>query len=143
MSVQVKKDKLSIIAFSGTMDKLYPVAILASGAVAMGMDVEIFLTFWGLNAFRRDTLKEQGRISKDFEEMGLLMMNIFKEKNLPHWLDILKKAKELGNVKIYACAMTYDLFGMKKEDLSEIVDRVVGVGEFLEKAKESNITLFI
>jgi peroxiredoxin family protein len=39
--------------------------------------------------------------------------------------------------------MTYDLFGMKKEDLAEIIDGVVGVGEFLEKAKESSITLFI
>jgi len=39
--------------------------------------------------------------------------------------------------------MTYDLFSMKKEDLADIVDGVVGVGEFLEKAKESSITLFI
>lgn len=143
MHGQVKKEKLSIIAFSGTLDKLYPVAILASGAAAMGMDVEIFLTFWGLNAFRKDQLKQPGRISKDFEEMAPVMMNIFKAKNVPHWIDMLKQAKEFGNVKIYACAMTYDLFQMKKEELSELIDGVVGVGEFLEKAKESNITLFI
>ena len=41
-------DKMSIILFSGTVDKLMPVGILASGGVAMGMDVEIFATFWGL-----------------------------------------------------------------------------------------------
>lgn len=143
MNSQVKKEKLSIIAFSGTMDKLYPVAILASGAAAMGMEVEVFLTFWGLNAFRKDQLNKPGKISKDFEEMAPLIMNVFKAKNVPHWIEMLKQAKEIGNVKLYACAMTYDLFEMKKEELSELIDGVVGVGEFLEKAKESNITLFI
>ncbi len=139
----VKKDKLSMIVFSGTDDKLYPVSILASGAAALGLDVEIFLTFWGLNAFRKDVLKREMRISKDFEEATPVVSNIFREKNVPHWYDMLKQAKEAGNVKVYACAMTYDLFSMRKEDLADIVDGVVGVGEFLEKAKESSITLFI
>ncbi|MCS7125508.1 MAG: DsrE/DsrF/DrsH-like family protein [Aigarchaeota archaeon] len=141
--MSVKRERLSIIAFSGTDDKLYPVAILASGAAALGIDVEIFLTFWGLNAFRKDTLKTGMKISKDFEEAAPMVSKIFREKNVPHWYDMLKQAKELGNVKVYACAMTYDLFNMKREDLSEIIDGVVGVGDFLEKAKESSITLFI
>lgn len=139
----VNKEKLSMVVFSGTDDKLYPVSILASGAVALGLDVEIFLTFWGLNSFRRDALKGDMKISKDFEEMAPIVSKIFREKNVPHWYDILKQAKETGNVKVYACSMTYDLFGMKKEDLAGIVDGVVGVAEFLEKAKESSITLFI
>ena len=42
-----------MVVFSGTVDKLYPAAIMASGAVAMGMDVEIFLTFYGLDSFRQ------------------------------------------------------------------------------------------
>lgn len=136
-------DKLSIIVFSGTVDKLYPVSILASGAAAMGMEVEIFLTFWGLNAFRKDMINVNTKISKDFEEMSEAVMKVFKEKNVPHWFEMLKQAKDMGSVKIYACAMTYDLFGMRKEDLADIIDGVVGVGEFLEKAKESKITLFI
>jgi peroxiredoxin family protein len=136
-------EKISIIVFSGTMDKLYPMAILASGAAALGMDVEIFLTFWGLNAFRKDMVHSNTKISKDFEEMASTMVTIFKEKKVPHWLDMLKQAKDVGNVKVYACAMTYDLFGMKKEDLVDVIDDVVGVGEFLSRAKESQITLFI
>jgi peroxiredoxin family protein len=136
-------DKISIIVFSGTMDKLYPVAILASGAAALGMDVEIFLTFWGLNAFRKEMVHSNTKISKDFEEMASTMATIFREKNVPHWFEMLKQAKEIGNVKIYACAMTYDLFNMKKEDLVDIIDGVVGVGEFLSRAKDSKITLFI
>jgi len=136
-------EKISMIVFSGTVDKLYPVGILASGAVAMGMDVEIFLTFWGLNAFRKDQIKQNMKISKDFEEMGGAMMQMMKAKNVPSWYDILKQAKETGNVKIHACSMTMDLMGMTKEHLDDIVDDVVGVGSFIDIAKDSKITLFI
>lgn len=132
-----------MIVFSGTVDKLYPVSILASGAVAMGMDVEIFITFWGLNAFRKDQIKQNTKISKDFEEMGEAMMKMMQAKNVPSWYDILKQAKSVGNVKIHACSMTMDLMGMTKEHLDDIVDDVVGVGSFIDIAKDSKITLFI
>ena len=135
--------KISMIVFSGTVDRLYPVAILASGAAAMGMEVEIFLTFWGLYAFKKDMLYKNTRISSEYSEMAESVMRLFKEKNVPHWYDMLKQAKELGNVRVYACAQTYDIFGFKREDLADIIDGVVGVGEFLEKAKDSSITLFI
>ena len=134
---------MSMIVFSGTVDKLYPVGILASGAVAMGMDVEIFITFWGLNAFRKDQIKQNTKISKDFEEMGEAMMKMMQAKNVPSWYDILKQAKTVGNVKIHACSMTMDLMGMTKEHLDDIVDDVVGVGSFIDIAKDSKITLFI
>ena len=136
-------EKMSMIVFSGTVDKLYPVGILASGAVAMGMDVEIFVTFWGLNAFRKDQIKENKRISKDFEELGGAMMQMMQAKNVPSWYNILKQAKEVGNVKIHACSMTMDLMGLTKEHLDDIVDDVVGVGSFIDIAKDSKITLFI
>ncbi|MGB9659954.1 MAG: DsrE/DsrF/DrsH-like family protein [Nitrososphaerales archaeon] len=136
-------ERLSMIVFSGTVDKLYPVSILASGAVAMGMDVDIFLTFWGLNAFFKDTVKTNTRMSKDFEDMAPLVMQVMKEKKVPSWYDTLKRAKELGNVKIHACSMTLDLLDIKKESLDEIVDDIMGVGEFIETARDSKITLFI
>jgi peroxiredoxin family protein len=136
-------DKLAIVVFSGTVDRLLPAAIIASGGVAMGMDVELFLTFWGLNAFRKDSVNSNTRFSKDYEDMAPLMMQIMKNKNVPSWFEMLKKAKEIGNVKVHACAMTYDLLDMKKEDLAEIVDDVIGVGEFINIAKDAKITLFI
>ncbi|NAY81976.1 MAG: peroxiredoxin [Thaumarchaeota archaeon] len=136
-------DKLAIVVFSGTVDRLLPAAIIASGGVAMGMDVELFLTFWGLNAFRKDSVNSNTRFSKDYEDMAPVMMQIMKNKNVPSWFEMLKKAKEIGNVKVHACAMTYDLLDMKKEDLAEIVDDVIGVGEFINIAKDAKITLFI
>ncbi len=120
-----------------------PVGIIASGAVAMGLDVEIFLTFWGLNSFRKDMISSNMKFSKDYEEMAPMMMQLMKSKNVPSWYDTLKKAKEVGNVRVHACAMTYDLMSMKKEELADIVDDVIAVGEFVDIAKDAKFTLFI
>jgi len=135
--------KISIILFSGTVDKLMPVGVLASAAAAIGMEVEIFATFWGLLAMKKDMAEKNMKISKEYEEMGEMMFKIMREKNVPSWIEMVRTAKELGNVKVYACAMTFDMFGMKKEDLVDIVDEIVGAGEYLDKAKEADITLFI
>jgi peroxiredoxin family protein len=75
--------------------------------------------------------------------MGEAMMKMMQAKNVPSWYDILKQAKSVGNVKIHACSMTMDLMGMTKEHLDDIVDDVVGVGSFIDIAKDSKITLFI
>lgn len=139
----VAEERFSMVVFSGTVDKLYPVAIMASGAVAMGMEVDIFVTFWGLQAFRKGNPAQLARVSKDFEDQAGAMMQILQEKKVPSWYDTLRRAKELGNVRVHACAMTMDLFGLTKDDLDPIVDDVVGVGEFVDRAKEGKVTLFI
>ncbi len=136
-------DKMAIVLFSGTVDKLYPVGIMASGAVAMDMEVDIFATFWGLMALRKDMLTTNMKMSKDFEEMAGPMMQMMQKKNVQPWFEILKKAKELGNVRIHACSMTCDLMGVKKEDMSDLVDDIVGVGQFIEMARDAKMTLFI
>lgn len=136
-------DKMSLIVFSGTMDKLMPVGILASGGVAMGMDVEIFATFWGLQSLTKGASEQPPRMSKDFEDMAPMMMQMMKEKNVPSWLDTLRTAKELGNVRVLACAMTADLMGLDKDSFEDVVDDIVGVGEFVDSARDSKITLFI
>ncbi len=133
--------KLSIIMFSGTPDKLMPVGVLASTAAALGYEVEIFATFWGLMALKKDA--PQIPVSQDYGPMGEMLMKIMEEKKMPSWLDLLRQAKEMGNVKIYACAQTFDLLGLKKEELVDVVDDVIGAMEYLERSKDADITLFI
>ncbi len=136
-------NRMSMIVFSGTVDKLYPAAIMASGAVAMGMDVDIFLTFYGLDAFRKGQPQTNQKMDVNYAELAPMLAKMMKEKNVPSWYDTLVKAKEMGNVHVHACAMTLDLMGMKKEHLDPIIDDVVGVGEFVSNAKEGEITLFL
>ena len=94
------EDRMSIIVFSGTVDKLMAVSTLATGGAAMGLDVELFVTFWGLEAFRKDAYKTNMRISKDFEDYGPVMMEQMMAKKVPSWMETLKGAMEIGNVKI-------------------------------------------
>lgn len=136
------EERLSMVVFSGTVDKLMPVGIMASGGVAMGQEVNIFLTFWGLMAFKKEAWKSLP-MSKEYEHMGPMMQQIMQERHVPSFLDTLRTAKELGDVKVYACGMTMDLFGLKLEDLEDVVDGVAGVGEFVDAAKEGKMTLFI
>jgi len=134
---------MSLIVFSGTVDKLLAASILATGAAAMGLEVEIFLTTWGLEAFRKDAYKTNTRISKDFEDYAPAMMEAMQAKQAPSWMSNILSAREVGEVKIFACSMTMELFGITLADLEPIVDDVTGVATFVERAKEGNITLFI
>ena len=137
------ESRMSLIVFSGTVDKLMAVATLATGGAAMGMEVNIFLTFWGLEAFRKGAYRENMKISKDFEEYGPAAMQAMAEKKVPNWLDTLKGAKEIGDVKIVACSMTMELFGHTLADMEDIVEEVTGVATFVETARQGEITLFI
>ncbi|MCL4328085.1 MAG: DsrE/DsrF/DrsH-like family protein [Candidatus Thermoplasmatota archaeon] len=135
-------EKTSIILFSGAMDKLMAGSIISSGAVANGMDVDIFVTFWALLQ-----LKKNGRpaptLSPDAGNMAGQIMQVMAEKKIPSWLDTLKKLQEIGTVNVYACAMFADLMGIKKNDLDPIVKDIIGVSQFVDMARESKMTLFL
>jgi len=136
-------ERMSIIVFSGTVDKLMAASILATGGAAMGLEVEVFLTTWGLEAFRKDGYKTNTKISKDFEEYAPIMMEQMMVKHVPSWMENFQNGKEIGVVKVYACSMTMELFGIKLSDLEPIVEEVTGVATFVERAKDGKITLFI
>ncbi len=138
-----KAERMSIVLFSGTVDKLLAASILATGAAAMGMQVELFLTTWGLLAFRKDDYKTNTRVSADFADYASVMQEQMQAKKAPSWMDNLQGAKEIGEVHIAACSMTLELYGMQLSDLEPMVDEVTGVATFVERAKESKITLFM
>lgn len=136
------KDKFSIVLFSGTVDKLVAAATLVSGAAAMEKQVSLFLTFWGVVAFRKDDWKTNRRFSKDFEDYAGPAMEMMQAKNVPPWMETLQSAMELGNVTIKACSATMELFNIKLEDLEPVVSEVTGVATFVEDCA-GGTTLFI
>jgi peroxiredoxin family protein len=132
-----------MVVFSGTVDRLYPVGIIASGAVAMGKEVNVFLTFWGLEAFRKGRPEQNMKMDSNYAEMAPMMALAMMQAKVPPWIEILRQAKKMGNVKVHACAMTADLLHLKKEDFDPIVDDIVGVAEFVSDASEGEVTMFI
>lgn len=135
--------KLAMVVFSGTTDRLLPVGVLSSGAVAMGMDVDIFLTFWGLQAFSKRAQGAPPKFSSDYADMAEAFGQVMEEKNVPSVFETLRQLKEMGNVRIFACTMTMDLLGQSKDDFIDLVDATAGVGEFMDRARTANQTLFI
>ena len=135
-------DKFSMVVFSGTVDKLMAASIMATGAAAMGKKVRLFLTFWGLMAFRKDDWKTNQRMSKDFEDFAAAAAQAMQAKKVPSWLETLQGAIEVGDVTVEACGMTMDLFGLTLENLEPVVTGVSGVANFIEQVEGGQV-LFI
>ncbi len=154
-------NKLSLIVFSGDMDKLVAAFTLATGAAASGMEVTMFFTFWGLRALKKKTLSGRsffGRLlglfyggdinraspSKlSFGGLGRWMFKkMMKAKKVPSLVELRKTAVELG-VKLYGCQMSMEVMEIPREKMIDEVSRCVGVASFLEQARQSDITLFI
>lgn len=142
---QTETNKMSLIVFSGTVDKLMAATVLTSGAAAVGMKVDIFVTFWGLMAFRKGASQDpaQQKISAEFSEFGPAMQQAMKAKNVKSWLEMLRDAQDIGEVNVYACGLTMDMFGLKMEDFEDVVKGVKGVTGFMAEAENSKVTLFI
>ncbi len=134
-------EKMSITVFTGSVDRLTGMAILASGAAAMDVQVEIFLQLWGVYAFKKDVIKTNMHFS-EFKEMAEMAAKRLQELKLPMWYEMLKEAKETGNVKIFACSTACKIWNVTKDDL-EMVDEIIGAGEWIERSKDANITLFV
>jgi peroxiredoxin family protein len=152
----------TIVVFSGDFDKAMASFIIANGAAAMGSDVTLFFTFWGLNLLRRP---ESVAVEKTFIErmfgfmmprgaekthlskmkmagMGTQMIKqIMKRKNVLSLSELIARALQNG-VRLVACTMTMDLMGIKREELIDGVEEG-GVAMYLDRAESANVNLFI
>jgi peroxiredoxin family protein len=139
-----KREKMTLIVHSGDMDKLYSALIVGNGALAMGMEVSAFFTFWGLQRLKRGAL-EKGPLSKmNFLGLGKWMVKQrMKKANVASLDRMLSDFKELGG-KIMACDMTMEIMGIEPEDLREdVISEYCAVGSYIQEARESQVTLFI
>jgi len=154
--------KKTMVVFSGDFDKAMAAFIIANGAAAMGSEVTLFFTFWGLNLLRRP---ESIAVKKNFietmfgwmmprgaEKTSLSKMNmcgmgtqmikgIMKKKNVASLSELIAQARKNG-VRLVACAMSMDLMGIKKEELIDGVEEG-GVAMYLNQAEAAGVNLFI
>ena len=163
--------KKTIILFSGDFDRVMAALIIANGAAAMGDDVTIFCTFWGLNVLRRETVAAAAGVAgngggkksflqnafgmmmpKGTRHLGLSKMNfagagaplmrkVMKDKNAMSLEALFESAREQG-VKFVACTLSMDILGFTKEELIDGVE-FAGVAAYLGEADEANVNLFI
>ncbi len=164
---------LSIIATKGTLDWAYPPFILASTASAIGYNVNIFFTFYGLLLLQKKLNLEVTPVGNPampmrmpmgpewfqkidwpipnivktnvpgFERMATSLMKETFRKKGVASIETLREAAIEGGVKFYACQMTVDVFGFEREDFVPDVTDWVGATSFLPMAQKSDITLFV
>ena len=152
----------NFVVFSGDLDKTIAAFIMANGSAAMGRNVTMFFTFWGLNILRRPERVKVGKsfIEKAFglmmprgtKRLGLSRMNmggmgakmirgIMKEKGISSPEELIADAISHG-VKVVACQMSMDIMGIRKEELIDGVS-LGGVSTFLGAGEKSDMSLFI
>ncbi len=160
---ETKPEKVTIVVLSGDMDRAMAAFIIATGAAAMGMQVTMFFTFWGLNIIRRNGARSSakdwlrrmfGLLNKGgadrlklsrfhFGGLGTRMMKqVMKQNRMPDVPELLETAQDLG-VQFIACTTTLGLMGISKDTLIEGVDQLAGVSTYLAEAREGSVNLFI
>ncbi len=156
------KDNMTMVVFSGDLDKAIAAFIMANGAASMDKKVTLFFTFWGINILRKSNQApvKKNLVEKMFgfmmpkgsEKLGLSQMNmagigpkmirtLMKKKNVQSLEELMKAAMDSG-VELVACQMSMDLLGLKEEELIEGV-KLGGVGYMLAESNDSSATLFI
>jgi len=155
-----KPKKMVIIATKGTLDWAYPPLILASTAAAMGWEVGIFFTFYGLNIIHKKKFKSLkiaplgnpampmpvpnliGAIPGMTQVGTKVMRSMFKSHGVASVEDLLEMCVDLG-VKLLPCGMTIEVFGYDAADFIDGVDPVCGAAHFIEYAADADVPIFV
>ena len=155
---------MTVIVTKGSLDWAYPPFILATTAAAMGVDVTMFFTFYGLPLLLKKLdlqISALGNPAMKMPMMGLhmgmpnwlaalpgadaaasvMMKNLIKKKGVAS-IEELREAAVEADIKLVACQMTMDLFEYRTEDMIDGVT-VGGAATYMERALNSNVNLFI
>jgi peroxiredoxin family protein len=155
------ENRVAIVSFTGDLDRVLAAFVIATGAAAMGQQVSMFFTFWGLSVLKKDsqlagktvfqkmmTLMSPGSseslpVSKmNYFGLGAKMLRaMMKEKNVSSLEEMISLARELG-VRMIACEMSRDLMGIKESELLPGLE-YGGVASFLADSLKSRTSLFI
>jgi peroxiredoxin family protein len=158
-----RKNKLTIIAWGGDLDRIWPTTILATTAAASGMEASVFFTFWGLFAIVKPDVRITG---SNWMQKMMSLMNpgsaqkaklsryqfagagpaMFKKLAKDFQVDrpdtLIETAQDLG-VRLIPCQMTMDLLGLKREDLLDGLEEPIGAATAIAEMREAAISLFI
>jgi peroxiredoxin family protein len=158
-----KRNKLTIIAWGGDLDRIWPTTILATTAAASGMEASVFFTFWGLFAIVKPDVRVTGT---NWMQKMMSVMNpgsaqraklsryqfagagpaMFKKLADDHRVarpeELIGTARDLG-VRLIPCQMTMDLLGLRREDLLDGLEEPIGAATAIAEMRNAAVSLFI
>jgi peroxiredoxin family protein len=147
-------EKVAIVVSKGSLEGIYPALIMANGARMEGIEADLFFTFFGLDAIRKER-NEKIKVATvgnpgmhlptwigaipGFSALATRMMKRQMEKiDIPPIPEFIELVADSG-VRLYACKATVDMFGLTLDDFVPQVEDIISVGEFYEKAAGGQI----
>ncbi len=147
-------EKVAIVISKGSLEGIYPGLIMANGARMDGIEADLFFTFFGLDAIRKDRI-EKIKVATvgnpglhmptwlgalpGFSALVTKMMKRQMEKiDIPPIPEFIELVADSG-VHLYACKATVDMFGLTMDDFVPQLEEIISVGEFYEKAADGQI----
>ncbi len=158
-----KQNKLTIIAWGGNLDRIWPTTILATTAAASGMESSVFFTFWGLFAIVKPGVRitgdnwmqkmmsamnpgsaQKAKLSQyHFAGVGDAMFKrLADDHQVARPEELIAIAQDLG-VRLIPCQMTMDLLGLNREDLIDGLEEPIGAATAILEMKRAAVSLFI
>lgn len=151
----------TIVLFSGDFDKVFAAFTIATATLAAGMDTTLFVTFWGLKAIQKDNLTGEGLMGRmvgimnrggldrigpskfNFGGIGRWMFKkMMRNKKVTMLPELRETMIDLG-VHFLACKTSMDVMEIKREDLIDEVEGIVGAATMVEYAAKSDVHFFI
>jgi peroxiredoxin family protein len=147
-------EKVAIVVSKGSLEGIYPALIMANGARMEGIEADLFFTFFGLDAIRKDryekikvaTVGNPGMhmptllgALPGFSALATKLMKRQMEKiDIPPIPEFLELVADSG-AKLYACKASVDMFDLTMDSFVPQVEDIISVGEFYEQAGGSQI----
>jgi peroxiredoxin family protein len=142
-------EKVAIVISKGSLEGIYPGLIMANGARMDGIEADVFFTFFGLDAIRKDRLAKikvatvgnpglhmptwLGALPGVSWAATKMMERQMEKIDIPPIPEFIELIADSG-ARLYACKATVDMFGLTKESFVPQVEDIISVGEFYEKA---------
>ncbi len=124
--------KVTILVTKGDYGNMTIASLLASGAIANDMEVTLFFMEDAVWALRSDVIDTDTAVHSHFPEVVEKYKVAQEREMIVPWWKLFPDLKELGVVKIIACAQALDVLGLVQSDLADFVDDIAGVTMFLE-----------
>lgn len=124
-------ERLSLVLASDASDRLHAAAQFVAGAAAAGVETHVFLVHAGLAAFQRSAIDVPVPVPVGSTPHDVLARRL-ADPDVPSWAEVIREAKEIGDVRVHGCAASMSLLGLELDDLDPMVDDVMPMATFIE-----------
>lgn len=135
--------KMVMLVKSGNYTDFMTATMIASGAIANDMEVEIFFMNDAVWALKKENYMNNTTVHSNFLEFAHTIADSLNEGKIKPWWELMADLKEFGDIKLTVCALVAELGNLHKEDFMDLIDDLAGVAYFTGQAEDADVVLTI